>query len=133
VADAVDYIADLRQARDLSALPVGARVVVVGGGMTAIDVAVQSKRLGAREVTVVYRRGQAKMGASEYEQELAQTDGVMIRHNAKPKRLVTEGGRVTGIEFEETRDEAGRLVGTGVTFQLAADTVFKAIGQTFIP
>lgn len=133
VADAVDYIADLRQAVDLATLPVGARIVVVGGGMTAIDVAVQSKRLGAKDVTVVYRRGQEKMGASDYEQELAQTDGVLIRHNAKPKRLVTEGGRVTGIEFEETRDEAGRLVGTGVTFQLAADTVFKAIGQTFVP
>jgi dihydropyrimidine dehydrogenase (NAD+) subunit PreT len=133
VADAVDYIADLRQADDLAALPVGARVVVVGGGMTAIDVAVQSKRLGAREVTVVYRRGQAKMGASEYEQDLAQTDGVLIRHNAKPSRLVTEAGRVTAIEFEETREEGGRLVGAGVFFTLAADTVFKAIGQTFVP
>jgi dihydropyrimidine dehydrogenase (NAD+) subunit PreT len=133
VADAVDYIADLRQAVDLATLPVGARIVVVGGGMTAIDVAVQSKRLGAKEVTVVYRRGQEKMGASEYEQDLAQTDGVLIRHNAKPSRLVTEGGRVTGIEFEETRDEAGRLIGTGATFTLPADTVFKAIGQTFVP
>ncbi|ODT15975.1 MAG: dihydropyrimidine dehydrogenase [Kaistia sp. SCN 65-12] len=133
VADAVDYIADLRQATDLGQLPVGARVVVVGGGMTAIDVAVQSKRLGAKEVTVVYRRGQAKMGASEYEQDLAQTDGVLIRHNAKPSRLVTEAGRVTGIEFEETREEGGRLVGTGAVFQLPADTVFKAIGQTFVP
>ncbi|BCP51610.1 dihydropyrimidine dehydrogenase subunit A [Kaistia sp. 32K] len=133
VADAVDYIADLRQATDLGTLPVGGRVVVVGGGMTAIDVAVQSKRLGAKEVTVVYRRGQARMGASEYEQDLAQTDGVLIRHNAKPSRLVTEAGRVTGIEFEETREEDGRLVGTGALFTLAADTVFKAIGQTFVP
>ncbi|MBN9058186.1 MAG: FAD-dependent oxidoreductase, partial [Rhizobiales bacterium] len=133
VADAVDYIAELRQASDLSTLPVGARVVVVGGGMTAIDVAVQSKRLGAREVTVVYRRGQDKMGASEYEQDLAQTDGVVIRHNARPRRLLTEAGRLAAIEFEETRDEGGRLVGTGATFTLAADTVFKAIGQTLVP
>lgn len=133
VADAVDYIAELRQAADLSALPVGARVVVVGGGMTAIDVAVQSKRLGAKDVTVVYRRGQEKMGASDYEQDLAQTDGVVIRHNAKPKSLVTDGGRVTAIEFEETLEDGGRLVGTGVTFTLPADTVFKAIGQTLVP
>ena len=45
--DAVDYIARLRQAKDLSALPVGRRVLVIGGGMTAIDIAVQSKKLGA--------------------------------------------------------------------------------------
>ncbi len=51
VDNAVEFIAVLRQADDLAALPVGRRVVVVGGGMTAIDVAVQSKRLGAEEVT----------------------------------------------------------------------------------
>ena len=58
VVDAVDYIAELRQAEDLSELPVGRRVVVIGGGMTAVDVAVQSKRLGAEIVTIAYRRGQ---------------------------------------------------------------------------
>ena len=57
VVDAVDYIAGLRQAKDLATLPVGRRVVVIGGGMTAIDVAVQSKQLGAENVTIVYRRG----------------------------------------------------------------------------
>ena len=64
VADAVDYIAALRQAGDLTALPVGRRVVVIGGGMTAIDIAVQSKQLGAQNVTIVYRRGQEQMKAS---------------------------------------------------------------------
>ena len=58
VANAVDYIAALRQVRDKASLPVGRRVVVIGGGMTAIDIAVQSKALGAEEVTIVYRRGQ---------------------------------------------------------------------------
>ena len=62
--DAVDYIARFRQAKDLSALPVGRRVVVIGGGMTAIDIAVQSKKLGAETVTMVYRRG---TGADEGE------------------------------------------------------------------
>jgi glutamate synthase (NADPH/NADH) small chain len=133
VEDAVDYIAGLRQASDLSTLPVGRRVVVVGGGMTAIDIASQTKRLGAEDVTIVYRRGPEKMGASEYERELAQTDGVKIKFNAMPKRLVTEGGRVTAAEFEYTAERDGKLAGTGETFTLEADVVFKAIGQTFVP
>jgi glutamate synthase (NADPH/NADH) small chain len=104
-------------------------VVVIGGGMTAIDVAVQCRRLGSEEVTIVYRRGREQMGASEFEQQLAQTDGVRIRHWARPVRLVgTE--HVTRIEFEGTRlGSDGRLEGTGETFALAADVVFKAIGQ----
>jgi glutamate synthase (NADPH/NADH) small chain len=131
VEDAVDYIAGLRQAKDLSTLPVGRRVVVVGGGMTAIDIATQSKRLGAEQVTIVYRRGPDRMGASRYERELAQNDGVMILFNARPVGLTEAGGRATGIQFEYTRDEGGRLVGTGETFTLDADMVFKAIGQAF--
>nr|WP_224405795.1 NAD(P)-dependent oxidoreductase [Afifella sp. IM 167] len=132
-ADAVGWIAELRQTVDLSSLPVGRRVVVIGGGMTAVDAAVQSKLLGAEEVTIVYRRGPEAMKASGFEQELAQTKGVTIRHWAKPKRLIAEDGHVAGIELERTREEAGRLVGTGETFALAADMVFKAIGQTFVP
>ena len=86
VEDAVDYIAGLRQAKDLATLPVGRRVVVVGGGMTAIDIATQSKRLGAEQVTIVYRRCPERMGASRFERELAQTDGVTILFNARPSR-----------------------------------------------
>ena len=99
--------------------------------MTAIDIATQSKRLGAEHVTIVYRRGPERMGASHYERELAQTDGVTILFNARPVGLSDAGGRVTGIAFEYTREEDGRLVGTGETFTLEADMVFKAIGQTF--
>jgi dihydropyrimidine dehydrogenase (NAD+) subunit PreT len=133
VENAVAYIADIRQAADLAALPVGRRVVVVGGGMTAIDIASQSKRLGAEDVTIVYRRDRERMGASEYERELAQTDGVRIKFSAMPKRLIAANGKVTGIEFEYTADRGGKLAGTGETFTLDADTVFKAIGQTFVP
>ena len=93
VADAVAYIADLRQASDLARLPVGRKVVVVGGGMTAIDIASQSRRLGAEDVTIVYRRGASRMGASEFERELAQIDGVKIKVNAVPKRLCRAGTR----------------------------------------
>jgi glutamate synthase (NADPH/NADH) small chain len=129
VVDAVQYIAELRQARDRTQLPVGRRVVVIGGGMTAIDIAVQSKRLGAEDVTIVYRRGQEQMGASRFEQELAQASGVRIRHWARPVRLVGKE-HVTRVEFEYTRVGAdGRLEGTGETFALQADVVFKAIGQ----
>ena len=132
--DAVDWIAELRQAEDLATMPVGRHVVVIGGGMTAVDAAVQSKLLGAEEVTIAYRRGPAEMKASRWEQELAQTRGVRILHWVKPVRLLTDGnGHVHAVALEHTRMEEGRLAGTGDIFTLRADMVFKAIGQTFEP
>jgi glutamate synthase (NADPH/NADH) small chain len=130
--DAVDYIADLRQAKDLSELPVGRRIVVIGGGMTAVDIAVQTKLLGAEEVTIAYRRGQDRMNASEYEQQLAQTSGVHIMTWAQPKGLVGENGAITAIELERTQDQDGALTGTGEVITLPADMVFKAVGQTLV-
>ncbi len=130
VVDAVDFIADLRQSTDLSSLPVGRRVVVIGGGMTAVDAAVQSKLLGAEQVTMVYRRGKEHMNASTFEQDLAAAKGVTIRHWLAPKRVLAEGGRVTGIELAYTALVDGRLVETGETATIACDQVFKAIGQT---
>ena len=132
--DAVAWIAELRQTTVLDSLPVGRRVVVIGGGMTAVDAAVQAKALGAEEVTIAYRRGQDAMNASPYEQEIAQTRGVHIRCNLQPKRILAEGGHVVGIELERTATGAdGRLAGTGETVTLEADQVFKAIGQAFVP
>jgi glutamate synthase (NADPH/NADH) small chain len=101
--------------------------------MTAIDIAVQSKRLGAEEVTIVYRRGSDRMGASEFERDLAQTDGVRIKFDARPTRLIATEGHATGIEFEYARDKDDELAGTGETFVLDADMVFWAIGQRFVP
>jgi dihydropyrimidine dehydrogenase (NAD+) subunit PreT len=132
VRDAVDFIAQLRQAKDLSALPVGRKVVVIGGGMTAIDAAVQSKRLGADEVTIVYRRGEADMKASGYERELARHDGVLIRHFAAPKALEGDAGRVTGVVFERMVEKDGALAPAGESFRLEADMVLSAIGQIFV-
>jgi dihydropyrimidine dehydrogenase (NAD+) subunit PreT len=130
IVDAVEYIASLRQASDKSELPVGRKVLVIGGGMTAIDVAVQSKQLGAEDVTIVYRRGPEQMGASEFEQNFAQTSGVRIRHWLAPVQLQMETGRVRGVQFEYTSlDENGRLQKTGESCELEADVVFKAIGQ----
>ena len=130
VENAVEFIAGLRQAQDLGKVPVGRRVVVIGGGMTAIDAAIQSKLLGAEDVTICYRRGKDRMNASEYEQDLATANGVTIRHWLQPKKVVAEGGKVTGIELEYTAEKDGKLIGTGETLTLAADQVFKAIGQT---
>ncbi len=130
-SNAVDYIAGLRQASDLSAIPVGRRVVVIGGGMTAIDVAVQAKLLGAEDVTICYRRGKDQMNASLFEQDLAAATGVTIRHWLAPKRVLADGDKVSGIELEYTRLDGDSLVMTGEIMTLAADQVFKAIGQTF--
>ena len=133
VVDAVDYIARLRQARDLSTLPVGRRVVVIGGGMTAIDVAVQSKKLGAETVTMVYRRGPDQMKASPYERELAQTSGVVIRYWARPVSLEGHGGALSGVVFESGDGGEGASAPAGSVFRLDADMLFLAIGQRGAP
>jgi glutamate synthase (NADPH/NADH) small chain len=71
------------------------------------------------------------MNASEYEQDLAAANGVAIRHWLQPKRVLATDGKVTGIEMEYTALDGDRLAGTGRTLVLAADQVFKAIGQSF--
>ncbi len=124
--DAVDFISDLRQSNDLSSLPIGRDVVVIGGGMTAVDAAVQAKLLGALNVSLVYRRGRGRMNASGFEQDLAASKGVRIITNASPK-AVHGNGAVREIEFEYTDND---LNTTGETVRLPADQVFKAIGQT---
>jgi glutamate synthase (NADPH/NADH) small chain len=118
VENATDYIAELRQAEDKSTLPVGRNVVVIGGGMTAIDIAVQSKRLGAEKVDLVYRRGPEDMSASEFEQHLAQVSGVSVHHWLHPKALHGDD-HVSAIEFDKN----------GQSITMEADVVFKAIGQ----
>ena len=129
VRDAVDFIAELRQSEDLSTLPIGRHVVVIGGGMTAIDAAVQSKYLGAEEVTIVYRRAQARMSASRHEQEHATDAGVRILCNAVPLRLKGNGA-VSAVEFARVIETPDGLMESGETFTLAADQVFTAIGQS---
>jgi dihydropyrimidine dehydrogenase (NAD+) subunit PreT len=133
VIDAVDYIAGLRQAKDLSALPVGRRVVVIGGGMTAVDAAVQSKKLGAEMVTMVYRRGPEQMKASAYERELAQTSGVAIRYWARPVALESRGDTLSGVVFESGNGGEGASTPAGSVFRLDADMLFLAIGQRGAP
>ncbi|UWR61986.1 NAD(P)-dependent oxidoreductase [Phaeobacter inhibens] len=128
VRDAVDFIAELRQADDLTSLPVGRNVVVIGGGMTAVDAAVQSKLLGSETVTIAYRRGRDAMGASRFEQDLAATKGVRLLFNVQPV-AVHGNGACAEIELEYTTSEGGQLTGTGETVRVAADQIYKAIGQ----
>jgi glutamate synthase (NADPH/NADH) small chain len=129
VRDAVDFIAELRQCPDLSTLPVGRRVVVIGGGMTAVDAAVQSKLLGAKVVHMVYRRGMEAMSASRAEQEWAQTRGVVLHQWLAPAEILGHDGHVTGVRFADQTLVDGKLQPTGREITFEADTVLKAIGQ----
>ena len=129
IRNAVEFIADIRQ-RPREEVAVGRRVVVIGGGNTAIDAAVQARLLGAEEVTIVYRRGPEHMSATLEERRWAQTNDVLIRLWSTPMRLSVAEGAVTGIEFGRTRlDAAGRLIHSGEEFHVSADMVLKAIGQ----
>ncbi len=121
VRDAIDFIADLRSTRDPATLPIGRRVVVIGGGMTAVDAAVQSRLLGAEDVHMVYRRGPEQMSASLAEQQWAQTNGVAIHHHLSPVAIDGDaGGHAVAVRFA-TAD--------GSEHAFAADMVMKAIGQ----
>lgn len=126
VLDAVDFIADLRQASDVASLPVGRDVVVIGGGMTAVDAAVQAKLLGALNVTLAYRRGRDRMNASGFEQDLAAAKGVRIMTQVVPK-AIHGNGAVREIELEYVNAD---ISGTGLTVRITADQVLRAIGQT---
>jgi glutamate synthase (NADPH/NADH) small chain len=135
VRDAVDFIAELRQCADLSTLPVGRRVVVIGGGMTAVDAAVQSRLLGAESVHMVYRRGPEGLSASQVEQEWAQTHGVTIAHWLAPVEMVGTGSaagttdHVSAVRFARQVLTGGKLTATGEVEVMPADMVLKAIGQ----
>lgn len=128
VADAIDFIEALRQSAGKPSKLVGAEIIVVGGGNTAVDAAMQAKGLGARNVTLVYRRGRDAMGATAWEQELAAANGVVLRFWAAPKAFVGDG-RVERAVFAETALRGGALIETGKTFEIAADMVLTAVGQ----
>jgi len=128
VDDAVSFISGLRQSENFSDVKVGRDVVVIGGGMTAVDAAVQSKLLGSQNVSLVYRRGKENMSASLYEQELATSKGVRIIYNATPLE-VTKNGTSLDVKFGYTETVQNKLKETGETFNIPANQVLKAIGQ----
>ena len=133
VWEALDFIFQTH-VLPLNQCRVGRRVVVIGGGNTAVDAATAAVRLGAEHVTIAYRRTDAEMPAFEYEYELTKSDGIAWEFSAAPMRIVESNGVASGVEFARTR-----LVGTGRTaklewakesnFSLQADMVIKALGQ----
>jgi glutamate synthase (NADPH/NADH) small chain len=133
VIDAIGFIYDIRD-KGYSSVPVGDKVAVIGMGMTAIDAATQSKRLGAKEVTLVYRRTQDEMPCTEFELNIAKLDGCEIIWLAAPKE-VKGNGKVQQLVCSKMTlgepDASGRRspVDTGETFTLDVDMVIKAAGQ----
>jgi len=114
---------------------VGANVLVIGAGNTAIDVATAARRLGALTVTIAYRRSESLIPAFAYEYDLAKLDGVRFEWFAQPIRVAGDGRAVRGVEFlrtelEDPRSRSGRVSTVpGSNFVLPADMVVKALGQ----
>src|SRR5689334_4354247 len=96
VVDAIEFIYGLRS-NPFNQVPVGDRVAVIGLGMTAIDAATQAKRLGAKEVTLVYRRTRQEMPCTEAELNIALLDGCKIIWLAAPTEILGEDGKVTHL------------------------------------
>jgi glutamate synthase (NADPH/NADH) small chain len=134
VEDAINFIYNLRN-NGYASVPVGDRVAVIGMGMTAIDAATQAKRLGAKEVTMLYRRTQEEMPCTQHELDIAMLDGCEIVWLATPKEIIGEGGKVKTLICSKMKlgepDASGRRspIDTGESFSLDVDMVIKAAGQ----
>jgi dihydropyrimidine dehydrogenase (NAD+) subunit PreT len=134
IVDGLHYIEQSKM--NASALKVGRRVVVIGAGNTAIDCATIAKRLGAEEVTIVYRRSEKEVSAYRHEMEFIRNEGVVFRFLTQPVRVQTGDDRVTGLECVRmslgTVDVSGRptpVALAGSEFLFATDQIVKAIGQ----
>ncbi len=134
VVDAISFIYEIRNS-GFSKVAVGDKVAVIGMGMTAIDAATQAKRLGASEVTMLYRRTQEEMPCTEVELDIAKLDGCEIIWLAAPKEIKGADGKVNEMVVEKMKlgepDQSGRRspVATGEIFSLNVDMVIKAAGQ----
>jgi dihydropyrimidine dehydrogenase (NAD+) subunit PreT len=134
VVDAIEFIYDIRS-KGYSSVPVGDKVAVIGMGMTAIDAATQAKRLGAKEVTMLYRRTEAEMPCTKHELDIAMLDGCEVIWLAAPQKIKGSAGKVKQIVCSRMKlgepDASGRRspVDTGETFTLDVDMVIKAAGQ----
>ncbi len=131
-----DCLAFLRKYNQREEISLGPRVLVVGGGNAAVDSARSALRLGAREVTIIYRRGFEEMPADREEMEDALKEGVKIRYRTAPVKMVEENGRISGLECVRTElseaDGSGRrrpVPVEGSEFVLEGDSVIAAVGQ----
>ncbi len=134
VEDAISFIYHLRN-HPYAATAVGDKVAVIGMGMTAIDAATQARRLGASEVTLIYRRTEAEKPCTDVELDIAKLDGCKIIWLAAPKEIIGNNGKcaqlVCSVMQLGAPDESGRRspVATGETFVLEVDMIIKAAGQ----
>ncbi|MFB0559287.1 MAG: NAD(P)-binding protein [Dehalococcoidales bacterium] len=127
----------LREVGSGAKVSLGKRVAIIGGGNAAVDAARVARRLGAEEVSVIYRRSRDEMPAIATEVEEAEQEGIKIHILAAPARVLTENGRLTGIqctrmELGET-DASGRrrpVSIKGSEFNIDVDNVIIAIGQS---
>lgn len=134
VVDAIDFIYGLRN-NSFDKIAVGDKVVVIGMGMTAIDAATQAKRLGAQEVTLVYRRTEAEKPCTDVELDIARLDGCKVIWLAAPHEIIGSDENVTHLVCATMElgapDTSGRRspIPNGKTFTLETDMIIKATGQ----
>lgn len=135
VEDAIRFIYDIRS-MGYPNVAVGDKVAVIGMGMTAIDAATQAKRLGAKEVTLVYRRSEAEKSCTQAELDIAMLDGCRIQWLASPVAIAGENGRVKALVCDVMKLGAPDFTGkpaslrTGETITIECDMVIKATGQS---
>lgn len=134
VEDALSFIYNIRDNKYKN-VAVGDSVIVIGMGMTAIDAATQAKRLGAKKVTIVYRRSEQEKSCTQTELDIAYMDGCIIEWMAQPKAIIGESGKVTAMIFDKMEFADDYLNGkrsvipTGETLTLETDMIIKATGQ----
>ncbi len=134
VVDAISFIYDIRE-KGYSKVPVGDKVAVIGMGMTAIDAATQAKRLGASEVTMLYRRTKEEMPCTQVELDIAMLDGCKVIWLAAPSEAMGVDGKVQALKCDVMKlgepDTSGRRapVKTGEHFVIDCDMIIKAAGQ----
>lgn len=134
VFGAIEFIEKVKT-EDWPQIPVGERVAVIGAGNTSIDAATEAKRLGAKEVYIIYRRSQFEMSAYGFEYDLAKKDGIIFHFLTSPKKIIGNS-LVEGVECLKMKlgepDNRGRrkpIVIPGTEFIIPVDMVIKAIGQ----
>ncbi|MFC1909711.1 FAD-dependent oxidoreductase [Chloroflexota bacterium] len=133
VYHSLDFLKDVNSGKRVK---VGKKLVVIGGGNAAIDAARTALRLGAKDVSIIYRRSKKEMPASKVEVEAALAEGVKMRLLTAPSKIISKNGKVAGIECVRTtlgkKDASGRktpLAVKGSKFVVNADMVIPAIGE----